>query len=645
VLSKSNIENPTFQEVIAVAWRNLGLIEMYDEKGQYDKARCYLRESRRIMKARGERRGIARTEGALGLLYQKHGKYRVAQKYLESALSFNQADQNSEGVVMNLVDLGEVARRQGNLPRARALFEKARFIAQKNKGHDRYAYVLLHLARLQKDYGKLPEALALAEEANRIYASLGAKYWEDKAEVLLTELRNLGISARAEAPVIGIEEFSTKIQGMVQEFREQEKLHRNSPEKYLAIAPRIYDHILSVGQDALLDLPLSFQLEITNQCNTRCVMCSRWTWAKECSRQELSTEIIKKFLEDLSPNYQSAPRSITISGGEPLCHPDFIEILKHAKYCGWKVGILTNGIDISEEAAEAIVQNAEWVRVSIDASDEKRYRGIRRPIGAGKSWANLERTFRRLRSAQAKYSAGCRIGGSYTIQEQNIKHIEDMLAVFHQRFLLIIDSLLVFKFAHGPHGQGKFLCSEPNLEEFRAKFLGSSLPDGAFNFPYLERFMEEYSSVHDIAAGRPLQTFYGEREITCFTPYLFSLIDAFGDVYPCCFLYEDNQPYIGEAAKVREEFRMGNIQESSFRGIWNSEKYRAFRLRMQPIMVDKARGGIPQCAECTRHYLPNYFLTSVYEFYKKMAFTCGGERAATDLREIVAGYPPGVVWF
>ena len=79
------------------------------------------------------------------------------------------------------------------------------------------------------------------------------------------------------------------------------------------------------------------------------------------------------------------------------------------------------------------------------------------------------------------------------------------------------------------------------------------------NLPYLKELLNEYLTDKDIWGGQPLYSYYQRSQIRCFTPYLYSMIDAYGDVYPCCFLYYDNESY-ELFRERRRDYRMGQLK-------------------------------------------------------------------------------------
>jgi len=78
---------------------------------------------------------------------------------------------------------------------------------------------------------------------------------------------------------------------------------------------------------------------ITQRCNYRCEYCSQ---SKKFSKHTAhsSSETISaflKFIKTLDKDFE-----ITISGGEPLCHPRFFEVIEEIKKQGLKLSVISN---------------------------------------------------------------------------------------------------------------------------------------------------------------------------------------------------------------------------------------------------------------------------------------------------------------
>ncbi len=79
-----------------------------------------------------------------------------------------------------------------------------------------------------------------------------------------------------------------------------------------------------------------FQIELTSKCNERCVHCYI---PHKFKLYNISDELYYATLEQLS---KMGVLSVTLSGGECMCHPKFKEFLKAAKDYDFYVNILSN---------------------------------------------------------------------------------------------------------------------------------------------------------------------------------------------------------------------------------------------------------------------------------------------------------------
>lgn len=80
---------------------------------------------------------------------------------------------------------------------------------------------------------------------------------------------------------------------------------------------------------------------ITNECNLSCAHCS-FQSSSRCKNTALEKNLLLRFLDEMRGIHD-----ITITGGEPLLHPDFTAILSHAAGTASVVYVLTNGINLA----------------------------------------------------------------------------------------------------------------------------------------------------------------------------------------------------------------------------------------------------------------------------------------------------------
>lgn len=413
---------------------------------------------------------------------------------------------------------------------------------------------------------------------SQIYLKYDELFFHDRASLLH---KNIGMA----------------LEKITRRFDDGEEIRGNHTSHLLPLVP----HLLTSIRDGYpVPPPISVQFELNNECNTHCHHCKRFTWPKEGI---LDTDEVKDVLDQLS---DVGAKTITFSGGEPTMRPDLHEILRHAVERGMHVGVLTNGLDINSDTATALTHYADWVRISVDAASELTYRRVR---GIPNGLAKVVESVKNMEMARRSTMHDCRIGICYTIQKANIAEAANMLDFVKNLGLGGQEKLLTFKFVHGNNG---FLCTAQQIADFQAKMLDrvDLTLERWTNLPYLKKMLNEYLIDKDIWEGQPLFSYYQRSQIRCFTPYLFSMIDAYGDVYPCCFLYYDNESYESFRDR-RRDYRMGQLKKEKFINIWRGEAYSHIRDDLKVIDVNQFHA----CRECTRHFLHNTFLSKVTELY------------------------------
>lgn len=102
---------------------------------------------------------------------------------------------------------------------------------------------------------------------------------------------------------------------------------------------------------------------ITRTCNLRCVHCYSDSMALQYPG-ELNWEQMKAVVDDLAA--YTIP-SLLFSGGEPLIHPRFFDVVDYATAAGLKLTISTNGTLITpEKAAQLKESEVAYVGISLD---------------------------------------------------------------------------------------------------------------------------------------------------------------------------------------------------------------------------------------------------------------------------------------
>jgi len=108
-------------------------------------------------------------------------------------------------------------------------------------------------------------------------------------------------------------------------------------------------------------------------------------------------------------------------GGEPTLHPKFDTIIEHAAMVGLQQGLYTHGGHIDEDRAALLKEFMTFVYVSLDESDELKYKASK---GVDRYWAASE-GIDRLVAAKGNATVG--IG--FLLHPGNVDDIDDMVAL------------------------------------------------------------------------------------------------------------------------------------------------------------------------------------------------------------------------
>jgi MoaA/NifB/PqqE/SkfB family radical SAM enzyme len=122
--------------------------------------------------------------------------------------------------------------------------------------------------------------------------------------------------------------------------------------------------------------PVSINLDLTMACNFACEHCVDSTILN--AGKSLPLKEIRMILDALQD--RGLLSVILVGGGEPTLHRHFEEVVRTIKAKKLQLGIVTNGSKLEKVATvAALLEEKDWVRISIDAAREETYRGMHRP--------------------------------------------------------------------------------------------------------------------------------------------------------------------------------------------------------------------------------------------------------------------------
>ncbi|MBN1243426.1 MAG: radical SAM protein [Spirochaetales bacterium] len=159
---------------------------------------------------------------------------------------------------------------------------------------------------------------------------------------------------------------------------------------------------------------------MNTKCQLRCRYCFGWD-DKDSDDKVLSAEKAELLFDALKSR---GVRYLTLTGGEPLLHPEFRAIIKLAHDRGFWINILTNGLAVDAPLVDFLA--GFWrlqVRVSLEGANPEIHDYFR---GRG----NFARA---VRGMDALVSGGVQVGVGLTIYEENRDQVEPVVRLCVER--------------------------------------------------------------------------------------------------------------------------------------------------------------------------------------------------------------------
>lgn len=292
------------------------------------------------------------------------------------------------------------------------------------------------------------------------------------------------------------------------------------------------------GYPSTYGMPVNMGIEISSLCNLRCPECSNGSGAMTRNKGFMNIELYRKIINELRPFIYNINLYFQ---GEPMLHPEFFDFLELSN--GIKTTVSTNGHFLSEENAEKLARSRlNKIIVSLDGMDRETYSLYRQGGEFEKVISGIQRVSEAVRDTKSSLKL--------EIQFLLNKHNESQISSV-RRFSKEVNAVLRLK----------------SMQVINNERIDYWMPEN-------ERF-KRYRKKN---GNYSLKNRLGNH---CLRLWLNPVVTSDGKVVPCCF--DKNAEHI-----------MGDLNEASFRQIWNGEKYKIFR---NSLLTD--RKSIEICRNCT----------------------------------------------
>lgn len=331
--------------------------------------------------------------------------------------------------------------------------------------------------------------------------------------------------------------------------------------------------------------PRKLYVEPTNQCNLACRMCLRSVWDEPPG--QMSAAHFARVVDGLKA--WSPPPAVFFGGlGEPLSHPDIVEMVAEVKALGAFTEVITNGTLLTEAKARGLIAaGLDRLWVSLDGARPETYMDIRLGAQLPQVIANVAR-FASLRRPSHRPTP--EIGIAFVAMRRNIA---DLPALLHLGRTL---------------GATRYLVT--NVLPYTAEMEEETLYQRSLNSiaylssPWVPRTdlpkmdWEETTQRVLLEVARAGQSLsyadchLGHANDRC--PFIADEAAAVGwdgRFSPCLPLLHDHASFLNGRQRFSRRYVVGNVAERDLASLWEEAEHQAFRARVRAF-------AFPPCTFC-----------------------------------------------
>jgi radical SAM protein with 4Fe4S-binding SPASM domain len=286
--------------------------------------------------------------------------------------------------------------------------------------------------------------------------------------------------------------------------------------------------------------PLYVAWEITHHCNARCLHCYSAS-GPDVPSNELPLAEALDLIDQLA---DAGVLVLAFSGGEPLMHPQWDELVGHAVRRGLNVNVGSNGTCINDRNADRLKElGVKSVTVSLDSHDPATHDHFRQLPGC------YEHALAGIRRLVAR---GIRVVVGFTPTKLNWRDGRSVIELAHQ---LGADAVNLSEYVPAGRGTRELALAPTELRQVLHEWVAAR-----------EEFKGRLQIMwHDCRVGLLVTEEEQRKYVGCGAGRLIARIMPDGTVTPCVFLPTE----------------IGNIPKDGFKALWERSQLLAkFRDRL-----------------------------------------------------------------
>ena len=323
-------------------------------------------------------------------------------------------------------------------------------------------------------------------------------------------------------------------------------------------------------------------IEPTNHCNLQCRTCIRHNWDEPIG--EMKAETFTRIVSGLR-SFIPAPNILFGGLGEPLAHPDIVEMIRQLKSLGCFTELITNGTLLDGPLSEKLIDaGLDILWISLDGATPESYRDVRLGAALPEVLANLKE-FRRIRWRK-HHPVGLdlmlkpQLGIVFVAMKRNISDLPAVFRLANQ--LGALHFLVTNVLPYTAEMQEEILYSRALDDTIYA----SSPLLRILDFPKMDVNPATREAIYEAMRGNHSLRIsgggLGDRNNSCpFSEKGALAIRWDGCVSPCIPLLHNHTSYLHGYERSFRHHTVGNVWKQDLEEIWEHSDYVAFRKRLQ----------------------------------------------------------------
>jgi MoaA/NifB/PqqE/SkfB family radical SAM enzyme len=315
-------------------------------------------------------------------------------------------------------------------------------------------------------------------------------------------------------------------------------------------------------------------IEPTTRCNLSCRTCIRNAW--EEPQGDMAAETWQRVIESVK-ELPSRPDIFFGGFGEPLLLPNIADMVSTIKALAGKVELITNGMLLTEKLSRELIDaGLDTLWVSLDGATPENFADVR----LGATLPTVIDNISRFNSLRKSINPHPEIGISFVAMRKNISDLP---------VLIRMSTLL---------GASRYMVTNvlPYTAEMCQEVLYTRSVDGldsapSFWSPQIDLPRMDLNEVSQEAIVKAIRnrhnvrlngvTLGQERGHCPFIERGSLTIDREGAVSPCLGLMHNHITYLNGVHRSVRKYRLGTLNESDLKSIWNMPEYVDFRKRVE----------------------------------------------------------------